>query len=112
MKKLIIAAFTIASIQSASPANAMFYDGNDVLRFCGSEQEDVMQCAGFIVGVVDSFNRIPNRTKGCFETPEGATVRQLRDVVVKWLEAHPEDRHLPGAGLVMLALNNAFPCPK
>ena len=36
---------------------------------------------------------------------------QLLDVMTLYLQAHPENRHLPARGLYHLALQGAFPCP-
>jgi hypothetical protein len=41
---------------------------------------------------------------------EGVTQEQIADVVIKWLDKHPEKRNLPAPYLIMKALNEAFPC--
>jgi hypothetical protein len=35
---------------------------------------------------------------------------QVRDVVVQYLNAHPEKRHEPAAARTLIALQAAFPC--
>jgi Rap1a immunity proteins len=42
--------------------------------------------------------------------PPGVTAGQVKDVVVRYLEKHPESRHAVGASLVLAALYEAFPC--
>jgi hypothetical protein len=41
---------------------------------------------------------------------KSVTEEQIADVVVKWLDDHPEKRDLPAPLLVMKSLNEAFPC--
>ena len=42
--------------------------------------------------------------------PGNVTRRQLMDVVTKYLRDNPAQRHLPAPGLVVSALEAAFPC--
>jgi len=68
-------------------------------------------CEAFIVGVRDGVvlaTRLRD-AKPIFETPAEAKQEQLRAVVVKYLNDHPEEHHKPGALLVIFALGRAFP---
>lgn len=70
----------------------------------------VAYCAGFIHGVVGVHGE---RTtiyghRACL--PLSVTVRRLREIVVKWLEDHPEKRHLIAHGLLGEALSQTYPC--
>jgi hypothetical protein len=50
-----------------------------------------------------------------WSAPEGIDNQGIRDVVVKWLREHPEQRQGPSALLVRAALRDAWPpkpCPK
>jgi hypothetical protein len=40
----------------------------------------------------------------------GVTDQQIADVVVKWMDDHPEKRDRPAPWIIMRALNDAFPC--
>ena len=42
--------------------------------------------------------------------PEGVTYRQLRDVIIAYLQNHPEVRHEDSAPLVIAALTEIWPC--
>ena len=42
--------------------------------------------------------------------PNGVIVSQLERIVVKYLEARPEELHMAASGLVVLAYMEAFPC--
>jgi hypothetical protein len=46
--------------------------------------------------------------KACL--PVNSSLEQSRDVVVRFLRAHPELRHLVAVSLVARALAEAFPC--
>lgn len=42
--------------------------------------------------------------------PTGVTMGQTVDVVKKWLQNSPENRHMDAAFLVLIALRKGFPC--
>jgi len=68
-------------------------------------------CDAFIVGVRDGVvlaTQLRN-AKQIIETPVEAKQEQLRAVVVKYLNDHPEEHHKPAGLLVIFALGNAFP---
>lgn len=92
-------------------------DGNLLLGWCkrmpgGLPNERVSErCEAYILGVVDAHG---DRStiygfRNCL--PHSATIRQLRDIVEKWLQDHPEKLHLTAHGLVAEALSRDFPCP-
>jgi hypothetical protein len=66
-------------------------------------------CLGYIMGIVDALdgNQIGGQ-KACFSA--SMTGGQIRDVVVKFLQSHPEIRHYQASGVVTEALAQAFPC--
>jgi hypothetical protein len=84
-------------------------DGSDV----GTSDESYLlgQCIGYVAGIADvmSADNDVNGYRACIPT-DGVTEAQLRDVVMRFLNAHPETRHLLAAGLVAQALQEAFAC--
>jgi Rap1a immunity proteins len=62
---------------------------------------------GYVAGVADSYEVL-----GVVCVPSKVTLGQLQDVVLKYLDAHPEGRHNIAASLVLKALTEAFPCGK
>ena len=44
--------------------------------------------------------------------PQEATGQQSNDIVIKYLETHPEKRHEAAEILVNASLSEAFPCPE
>jgi len=63
-------------------------------------------CFGFIQAV-EQFDDLASAFCG----PEHFTYGQARKIVIKYLNDHPEELHLPSAFLVGEALRVAFPCP-
>lgn len=45
-------------------------------------------------------------------TPDGVTATQKKDIVVRYLQVHPEERHYNAASTVWAAFKVAFPCAK
>ena len=85
------------------PARAAFSDGNELHEACSREEPFKSFCAGYIIGVFDSF-------EGEHCAPAGVTIIQVHDVVKKYVDGHPEVRHLDATSLVLTALRRAFPC--
>jgi hypothetical protein len=95
---------------------ASTYSGNDLLRDC-SDRNDVTSfsfCLGYINGLRDEmvFASVGLGAKPSFEISEKVELGQLKDIVVKYLNEHPEERHQHAAGLVQGALARAFPRQK
>ena len=86
--------------------------GNELFRYC-SDRSGASQnvCGAYVAGVEDAvevFNGIGAGKIACLQLH--VTNDQLKDIVMQYLTAHPEARHLSAAGEVMLALQGAFPC--
>ena len=115
----ICAFLVILALSGASPLFAesrVDVNGNALYGWCrttpgGLPNEPVGgYCAGFIHGVVDVHGEKTTiyGFRACL--PHSVTIRELRDIVVKWLEGHPARRHLIAHGLVGEALSEAYPC--
>jgi len=87
--------------------------GTDLLRLCktpeGTNQAEF--CSGFILGIRDGVPLTTNLRNAApiFEEPSEAKQDQLKAVVVKYLNDHPEEHHKPAGLLVLFALRKAFP---
>ncbi len=87
-----------------------------------TEVEDLTKktlCVGYLMGAIDATSTWQGAFEkagmqgGLFCLPEGgAEFNQTVRVVVKYLEANPEDLHYRADSAVQLALKDAFPCPK
>lgn len=66
-------------------------------------------CNGYITGVVDASRGIAwDGTRFC--EPDIYSDSQLKKIVIKYLNDHPEKLHKAAGSLVQAALYEAFPC--
>ena len=113
MRAALVAAVALAGLVAAGEAWAQdlrpFYDGNVLHQYCDAENLlDKQACVGFIAGISEATGGNYAGYRACI--PRTITTGQMRDVVVKLLQAHPEDRHLRAVELVARALADAWPC--
>jgi hypothetical protein len=117
MRQVVCVTIALASAAlSTTEARADgFLDGNDLYQECTADKNTTTyyqrnaSCSAYVVGVADaiSFNRAIMKKDYCL--PQNATRGQLKDVVTLWLREHPALRSYGAAGLVTLALTEAFP---
>jgi hypothetical protein len=104
-----IALILILAGTEQAQANS-FKTGNDLLQYCEDASQPV--CTAYIMGVVDSisvYQQVTSAPKfAC--VPTHVTAGQVRDIVVRYLKAHPQDRHLTASGEVIMALKEVWPC--
>jgi hypothetical protein len=91
------------------PTDARFFDGNMLLSMCEDTNDVAAQgaCNGYVAATSDAFTLADTKTTICL--PD-VTLKQEKDVVVKFLRDHPEHRHEGASKLIYLALESAFPC--
>ena len=86
--------------------------GNTLLAKCVGPPETQLVCAGYTAGIYDMINYLEATNAvaklHCF--PSGVTRLQIHDVVVRYLQDHPDQRHAGAAALVNDALEDAWPC--
>lgn len=108
MRTLIAALFAFPAAALAAPT---FYSGNDVYRLC---QEYPASAAIYAIGVLDGdkatrhWARLPKKV--C--AGSGVSSGQVKDVMCRYLERSPEDRHLAASSLALNAFEIAWPCPR
>jgi hypothetical protein len=129
MKKLTLSLIAASCFvtSSAGPAGAEI-DGTTLLDTC-KEAERYMEdknrisfnvssvnfCAGYISGVRGLHASFVSSV-ACFDPPAfcipfNTNLERLVNVVVSFLENHPEDLHFQGSDLTVAAFKEAFPCP-
>lgn len=86
----------------SSSAFCAFFDGNEMIEL---GEENPVALGMYVAGAADfamgmHMVCVPNR----------AQVGQLRDVVIKYLDEHPEHRHYSADSIVVTALREGFPC--
>ena len=84
-----------------------FASGNKIFADCSAPNSSAQRsiCLGYIAGMADALE-----IAKLWCPPEGVTVGQTVDIVMKYLREHPEERHLTASGEGGLALAIAFPC--
>ena len=71
---------------------------------------NVGACVGYVARIGDVMAEEPAVLGWGACSSENIEISQLKDVVERWLERHPEKRHMGAAGLVADAFAEAFPC--
>jgi hypothetical protein len=114
----IIAPFLFILLMLISrTADAQFYDGNKLFDVCTANRADSTydskwgECVGYVTAIADLllYGGVPALGwNAC--VPAGATIGQIRDVVIQYLYQHPEMRHQTAIGMTAVALRTAFPC--
>jgi hypothetical protein len=107
LRALVLAAGLLWSI-SAFPQIGAFETGNNIFRIC-SDASDASKgfCNGYLAGVLDA-NALEVGKLACLQ--QNVEADQVRDIVMQFLTAHPETRHLAAAREVLVPLQKAFPC--
>jgi len=108
----VVVAVSVLVATAPHATGQFFFTGNTLMENCRAGVQDKVAnlidfgaCTGYILAVTD----VLAANKGvCLHA--GVTMAQIRDFVVKWLEANPQKRHLAAHGLVAQAMSEAFPC--
>lgn len=111
----VAAAVALAAVMPQQ-AKANFYSGNEVYSNCLALRSDdtyyqkYAMCMAYVSGAYDAIElaRDINSAPRC--GPDGLTVGQLKDVVVKYMREHPENRNYSAASLVLLSMVDAWGC--
>jgi hypothetical protein len=107
MIRFVLCAAVLSYAGAAAAQRFSPVDGNKLLGFCTSKSP--VGCDAYISGVADAIAAGgPGKAPACI--PDGVTGVQLRDVMVKYLKAHPESRQQKAGTLTVRALGQAFPC--
>lgn len=116
--------FALAAGQTGIPKHKrhaeakIIWSGNQLWELCqhykGEEKfkgGSAPACFTYITGSAETLIMTGDADMMTSPCPGTAVTReQIVDVVVKWLEDHPEKRDLPAPFIVMKSLSEAFPC--
>lgn len=97
---------------AVSPALGALVDGNRLVDACmeTADQSARGLCLGFIAAATD-MSRCDSPYKGFgHNTPSEVQLVQIKTVVVKWLNEHPELWHYAATELVAAGLQETWPC--
>jgi hypothetical protein len=68
-------------------------------------------CEGYIRGVVDQYISVNADERFCgIDLHSGASIGEVRDAVVKSLNARTIDPHMRSAAIIIQVLHDSFPC--
>lgn len=104
-------ATNINTIRKKTCSQSAFTTSQGVAN-CVAALQHQMKCTAYIIGVSDAYDWLrggESGGQGC--TPPEVTAGQAEEVVMRFLKEHPEARHENAAGIVMLAIHNAW-CPQ
>lgn len=102
MKKLIAVLIFLPTL-----AYADFWSGNMLhQRLQSTDGTDRILALGYVMGISDAYDGSAH----C--SGQSVTAGQTRDVVKLYLEQNPAVRDMNASIIVMVALGQAFPCPK
>lgn len=105
---LILALAALAATPAKAETNIATDTGNGLLNVC-NDNDLLLLCGGYIVGMRDGFQML---APGLYCEPPGVSNGQVKDIVVNYLQAHPESRHKSSYILAFAALYSAWPCPR
>jgi hypothetical protein len=94
-------------------ALANFLGGSELRERCESDRADAVNtCLGYLTGVADAEDAAPSwkLQQRLFCIPRGVSAQQLRQIVVQYFDAHPEEEDLNAAIVVDNAFLETFPC--
>jgi hypothetical protein len=110
MRPILYAVLTILAGATASAA-AGFTDCRSLNEICADGEKyasSAQACKQYLTGSIDQLLESGSRDV-CLTRKSSLTI--LQDAVTKWLTDHPQQRHLPAASCVALALSEAYLCP-
>ena len=98
-------------VAGVSPAAAFWQNGNQLQDQC--QKPKPVFAFGYIWGLLDGQELAEQGgATRQFCLPDDLTGTQLFDVVCRFVEAHPNQRHVPASYLATAALKEAWPCPQ
>jgi hypothetical protein len=111
MKNVKATLLTVILMCLPFAALADFRNGNSLLEDCQAPAgaPGSIVCAGYVFAIADVqlYGDIGG-VRSC--VPANVTGKQVIDVVTRYLQQHPEQRHYGAASLVAHALSENFPC--
>jgi hypothetical protein len=110
------------------PARAEgYYDGYRLMQLCQGQEKgeraptweddlrasmDAAHCSGYITGVVDGLHTAETLSRSAIICEPNVRAGQIKMVVRRFLDAHPQYLHRSAADLIAAAVREAFPCVK
>ena len=115
MKPVLFGLFSLILVGIPGRASAQYVNGSKLYIDCKSFLEahtrsemsptqpiDAVFCTGYVEGTVDAQNGV------AYNVPNGVLLRQLVDIIYKYLMDHPEERELAAASLILRAMVTTY----
>ena len=108
MRLIVVFLLGVLLASAASSAQNVPNTGEDFVSNCSKDSDT---CQWYLKGFIDGHGRALRSSQVVYCLPmTGFYIDQLRRVLIKWLEDHPEKLHLGTGEIVETALKEAFPC--
>jgi hypothetical protein len=116
----------VALVGTLASGSVMAIDGNVLLSSCQTTIKysdgnnnvsplEVGQCTAMVEGVEGAIfvlnDSVSSNMKTCYPVAGTTNIQKAR-IVVKYLQEHPDQLHLPASMLTLIAYKAAFPCKK
>ena len=104
---IILACVAVAGVAHAQRRSNL--GAHTLLTACTGKQSEL--CDAYLDGFSDAIEAGgEEHALACI--PNSVTGTELRDVLVQYLKANPQDQHDTGEKVTRLALQKAYPCKK
>ena len=110
MKRIILAA--LVGVLVSGPAAAAYTSGNQVYSSCTRDKYYCMEYAAAWADGYYAGYSLAGKPLEYICLPKEIINQQLGDILFRYLEQHPNSRHLKISDLAFKALDEAFPCKK
>jgi len=86
--------------------------GNDFYEWCNNDEGNPFRflCMGYILGVSNMKDMDMVISGNFIYCQPSMTNKQSRKVVIRYMDSHPEDLHLPALVIIQYAYKEYFPC--
>jgi hypothetical protein len=103
----------VPSRPASPPVSDNIQLGNVFYSVC-KEAQRRGACSLYLRGIIEGIQiqARANKQPGLFCPPQGASVEQALDLLLKFMAEKPEERHRPSPTLAATALKAAWPCSK
>ena len=96
LRLIAICTLSLCLFVNVAISYATFQDGNAIMTELENDMEGNVTymtgtVTGYIVGVADAYNNI------IFSIPDGVQIKQLKQIVYKYMKQHPKELYRPGA---------------
>jgi hypothetical protein len=108
---VIAGCLALAPLIAPGAARAEYFEtGRDLYQKChATGTASQVFCFGFIIGIADVMEDNPlDGRSACI--PKDATIQQIADVVIRFLDDNPDIRDFTGESLAVQALSEKYPC--